>query len=744
MMKCEGRAADGGQEASDAEQRTGRAGRSRGMCLAAASAGAMALSGVASGQAGDPAGEAFEAEQRQEIVTVYGTSNPLPAFEYPGQVSVITNDDIELRAPSTVSDLLRDVPGMAFSGGPRRTGEVPSLRGFSGQNVLILLDGARQSFTSAHDGRSFVDPALLGSVEIVRGPASALYGSGAVGGVLALESADAEDLLRDGESWGARLRAGYQSVNEETLTSFTAYTNTGAFDGLASIGLRQSGDIKLGDGSTLPSDDEIMTGLIKGRYDVTDALSLEASWQRFDNSAFEPNNGQGTLGTGDSVLDRNVDKDITTDTYRLGAGFNPVSDLIDAHLTAYHTITEVDEFDATVPRSISRKIETTGLSARNASRFDLGPVQTTLTIGADWYRDEQSGFDSAATDGVRGGVPDAESEFMGLFAQLEVVAERPLGLPGELIVIPGLRHDEFSSESSSVTGKNEDDALSPRIAASYGPAGWFRIFGSYAEGFRAPSVNELYLDGTHFEVPHPVLFNPGMGSFVFVTNEFIPNAGLKPEKTDTVEFGAGLDFQDLVASGDRLQAKLSWYQSDVEDLINLSVDFAYDGTCFAPPFFPCTAGTTRSANVASAELEGVEGELRYDSDRSYVRASYTSIEGTDLATGSDLGTLTPDRVALDLGLKAHEWDAIFGLRIQHASDFTRRESDGAGGFTVAETRDAYTVADVYASWTPGFANGVRIDAGIDNVFDERFERVFEGVYQPGRNYKIAASWQFGG
>ena len=714
------------------------------MRAALASVSAIAIAGGALAQdAGEP-DVAGDAEQREETVTVYGTSNPIPVFDYPGQVTVIDRDEIELRSPSAVSDLLRDVPGMEFSGGPRRTGEVPSIRGLSGQNVLILLDGARQSFTSAHDGRFFVDPALIGTAEVVRGPASALYGSGAVGGVLALESSDASDLLREGETWGARLRGGYQSANEEGFASLSAFTNTGKLDALASIGLRQSSDIELSDGSTLPSDDEIVTGLLKGSYALTDALSLEASWQRFGNSAVEPNNGQGLTGQGDGVLGEDFEKDITSDTFRLGAAYNPASDLIDSQLTVYQTLTEVEEFDATIPRTISREIETTGISARNAARFDLGPVATTFTVGGDWYRDEQTGFDSETGDGVRGGVPNAQSEFMGLFAQLEAVAERPLGLPGELIVIPGVRYDEFTSESDSVEGKNEDDAISPRLAASYGPVNWLRVFASYSEGFRAPSVNELYLDGTHFEVPHPILFDPSVGSFVYVTNEFIPNANLRPEKTETAEFGVGVDFKDIVSPGDRLQAKVSYFESDVEDLINLNVDFAYDGTCFAPPFAPCTAGTTNSANVSNAELEGVEGEIRYDSDRSYVRASYSTIEGTDVETGSDLGTLTPDRFTVDLGLKAHEFDTVAGIRIQHASDFARRESDGAGGFTVAETRESYVVADVYASWTPSFAPGVRVDAGIDNVFDEQFERVFEGVYEPGRNYKLALSYQFGG
>ncbi|MCR9077710.1 MAG: TonB-dependent hemoglobin/transferrin/lactoferrin family receptor [Hyphomonadaceae bacterium] len=690
--------------------------------------------------------DAGDDELREDTITVYGTSNPLPVFDYPGQVTVVDRDALETLAPSTISDALRDVPGLDFSGGPRRTGELPSIRGLSGQNVLILLDGARQSFTSAHDGRFFVDPELIGTAEVVRGPASALYGSGAVGGVLAFESVDAAHLLRDGETWGARARVGYQSVNEERLASITAFTQQGNFDGLASFGIRQSGDIELASGADLPSDDDIQTALVKGTYTLTDALTIDGSWQRFTNSAIEPNNGQGTAGTGDGVLDRNVDKDITTDTFRVGLNFNPAdNDWLDVALTAYQTSSDVNEFDATVPRTTMRDIETTGFSARNASRFTIGSAETTLTIGGDWYEDEQTGTDDQTTDGTRGGVPNGESEFMGVFAQLESVIETSAG---QFVVIPGVRFDEFESSSSIAPGQdNSDNAVSPRFAASYAPQGaeWLRLFGSYAEGFRAPSINELYLDGVHFSIPHPVLFNPAMGSFVLAPNNFIPNPDLVPEETQTVEFGAGVDFKQIFVPSDRFQAKVSYFETEADDLINLSVNVAPAATCFAPPTFqPCNWGTSESANVDQAELEGWEGELHYDSDRFFARASFSSIEGTNLADGSDLGALTPDRTAVNLGLKLPEWNALVGARVQHAGDFEQRVSDGAGGFTLQDERDAYVVLDLYATWRPDFVDGLRLDLGVDNVLDEQFERTFAGAVEPGANVKLAASWQFGG
>lgn len=686
---------------------------------------------------------ADEAEQRQDAVTVYATSNPLPVFDYPGQVTVISRDTLELIQPSAMSDLLRDVPGVEFSGGPRRTGEIPSIRGLGRENVLILLDGARQSFISAHDGRFFLDPELVRTVEVVRGPASALYGSGAVGGVLAFETVTAADLLREGEAFGGRVRSGYQSVNEEWLTSLTLYGRQGGLDGLASFGLRNSGDISLASGADLPSDDEITTGLIKLGYQVSDALSVDLAWQKFSNSAVEPNNGQGTGSTGDATLDRDVNKDVSSETWRAGLAFNPASRLIDARLTVYNAVTGVDELDASISRRTLREIETNGVGLRNASRFDLAGIEATLTVGGDWYEDKQVGTDTAADGGIRGGVPNGSAEFTGIFAQLEAEVVRPFGLPGRLIVIPGVRHDAFESVSDLSPEKSSDSQVSPRLGASYAPADWLRVFASYSEGFRAPSLNELYLDGVHFPVPHPVLFNPATGQFVFVNNNFVPNPDLKPESSETVEVGLGLDFSDIAARGDRFQGKISYFESDVSDLINLTVDFSYDPTCFiAPAFFPCTAGTTNSANIDGAKLKGWEAEASYEAPRWYARLSASTLEGRNTATGEDIGTLTPDRLALDLGLKLTEWNTRLGTRIQAADEFERRGLSG-DSLAIVERRPGYVVLDLYASWRPDFLEGLRIDAGIDNIFDHKYERVFEGVSEPGRNFKIAMSWQFG-
>ncbi|MGB3455842.1 MAG: TonB-dependent receptor plug domain-containing protein, partial [Litorimonas sp.] len=406
----------------------------------AGNAGVLALI-VAAGLAGPARADAegtsdvSDTDAYEDVITVYGTANPVDLLDYPGQVGVITRDEIEIFAPSSISDALRDIPGVEFSGGPRRSGETPSIRGRGGENVLILLDGARQSFISAHDGRFFLDPDLVKTAEVVKGPASSLYGSGAVGGVLAFETVDAADFLQDGETAGARLRLGYQSVNEDLLGTLTAYTRQGALDLVGSVGLRGSGDIELGSGASLPSDDDIQNYLLKAGYTFSDAFSVEGSYQRFQNSAVEPNNGQGV------AIGNDVDKDIATDTVRVTARFDPASALIDTTLTAYVTDTAVEEFDPSIDRTTLRDIETTGVNLRNTALLDLAGLETRLTFGGDWYRDEQVGTDDNSADNSRAGVPDGRADFLGLFAQAE--ARLALGGGLDLLVIPGIRYDSF-------------------------------------------------------------------------------------------------------------------------------------------------------------------------------------------------------------------------------------------------------------------------------------------------------------
>ena len=668
-----------------------------------------------------------ENNTEDDVIVVNATRTNLSNFDYPGMTSAITLESLDAERPGDLSELLEDVPGVGIGAGPRRTGQTVALRGLGRESVTLLVDGARQNFDSAHDGVLFLDPSLLSRVETVRGSSAALYGSGAAGGVIAFETLEPDDVLTDDEQFGARASAGYRSVNEETRGAAAVFGRQGAFEGIAAIAVRDSGDIALSDGSDLPGSDEVFSSLLSGELDLSDAFEIEASWISFRNDATEPNNGQFAALA--DPLNPLMAKDVASDSYRVGFEFNPNSDLINLIVTPYYNEGTVDERDLTSGRFISRDLTTTGIRAENRAEFVLGATEFALVTGAEFYEDEQSGFDSTGTNGVRGGVPNGSVEFTGVWAQLE--AELDLGAAGSLIVLPGVRFDNFES-TSDLAASNEDDAVSPRLAASWAITENVRLFGSWGEAFRAPSLNELYLGGTHFSLPHPVL-----GPMTFITNEFIPNPNLKPEKTETLELGAGFMTSGLFSDRDRLEVKGAWYRTEGEDFINTAVNFSFDPTCFAPPFFaPCSAGTSFAENLISAELEGFEIAAHYQNGPFELSGAVFDIDGEDEATGDPVGSLQPLSGFIRANYTFAAQNLTLGGRLGFAADFDKVTDP-------TEERDGYTVVDLIAGWSPLGEDQVRVNFAVENVFDTEYERVFAGVYEPGRSVRIDLTWTGG-
>ncbi len=707
----------------------------------------LALFGAAGG-ATLAAGAAQAAEMASgdlDEITVYAMRNPIEAFDYAGQVSVIPKDIIEDFNPSTLADIFDAVPGAAIGGGPRRNGMTPDVRGLSGEGVLILFDGARQSYLSGHDGRFFVDPELVRAVEVVRGPTSALYGSGALGGVIAVRTITAADFLEEGERAGVKVSSGYQSVNDEWRVGATGVwrSEDDKVDVVGNFTLRNSSDIELGSGLTLEADDEILSSLLKTTFRPNEEWTLSASWMRYGGNSIDPNNPQGNNPAGPG--NENVDRDIDSNTLQATANYNPSTNLIDANLVGYFTKNTVTEDEVDTTRVVSREVETFGISLDNRSRFEMGPAALTFTYGGEFYRDEQVGRDNMTADMTRGGVPDATAKFYGAFAQAELSVKGPVGV---FTLVPGVRWDRFENDAVGEPSTS-DEAVSPKVGATWKPVPQLLVFGNWSEAFRAPSFNEIYADDIHFQIPNlsvPGPFGP-FGPPAFVTNFFIPNPDLTPEESETWEAGAGVDFENILFDGDSFMAKGSYYQSDVTNLIDLEVNIPF--TCFLTPdqLFPgappCGSGEafgnySRNVNVTNAELDGVELEAQYDSRYVWLRGNFATIDGRDVDNDDYVGVLAPRTIFLDGGLKFFGGDFRLGARVSIASDFDKVNDP-------ANARDGYAVGDVYAVWQPleGPWKGLRVDLGADNVTDADYEVVAAGVSQPGRNFKAAISWRQG-
>ncbi len=693
----------------------------------------VSLAALCLGAWGAAAQEIEEAEEDPVAIilpeiSITATRSPIAAFEYPGMVSVVGRDEIETMQPSSPDDILKWIPGVESVGGPRRIGEVPTIRGFSGPDVVVLIDGARQNFNAGHDGRYFIDPSMVESVEVLRGPASSLYGSGGTGGVIEYRTLEAADFLDPGETAGFRVGTGYQTAFHEIVGTATGFARpTDDIDMIASITGRDSGSIELGNGTELDrTDDDIFAALLKSSWQFATFQELSAGINHYEDNAEEPNNGQGAGGNDI------VNKKINTTTFTLGYDWDdPGNPWIDLDVGLYYTMTDDTglRLDANgtgnAGEQFSRTVDTTGLRVDNRSSFMLGEdAGLTLTYGVEAYRDIQDG-DQAGFN--RDGVPDATANFAGTFVQGEFDIAEPLGfVPGRLLLLPGLRYDDYKT-TSDVAADNSNDHVSPRFGASYLPTDWLMVFGNYAQAFRAPTFDELYLSGVHFRIP----IGPG------ITNRFIANPDLQPQVTTTKEFGVGLTFDNLTEPGDLFQFKMSRAFIDGSNFIDLNV------TQPSPfvncnPFIPGNCdGTTQAVNVADARLWSTEAEASYENSRFILNAGYSQIDGKDLATGNRLGVLTPNELLLGAAVKLPEFDALVGWRMTGAWAFDKVN-------TPADERGGYAVQDFYAAWQPGgdLFEGLRIDLGVDNAFDKAYSRVATDTYEAGRNWKAGASYTF--
>ncbi|MCE2484671.1 MAG: TonB-dependent receptor plug domain-containing protein, partial [Desulfurellaceae bacterium] len=228
----------------------------------------------------------------------------------PGHVSVIDRQDIERYQAQDLADLLRYEPGIDIVSGPRRITERPSIRGLSGTRVLLTVDGARLNYNTAHGGNlNFVDIESLERLEIIRGPASALYGSSALGGTINMLTKSGSEMLRPGQTVGARARWTFNSNNQELSEHVSLYGIIGKrFDYIVSYTRHDASDVETARDTIDNSGFRTNDVFLKSRYFVTERDTLSFTTQLFRDTSDIPfaSSDQYASRTQDDDTDRNL------------------------------------------------------------------------------------------------------------------------------------------------------------------------------------------------------------------------------------------------------------------------------------------------------------------------------------------------------------------------------------------------------------------------------------------------------
>ncbi|CAI0832572.1 TonB-dependent hemoglobin/transferrin/lactoferrin family receptor [Serratia proteamaculans] len=631
-----------------------------------------------------------------ETLTVAATGNARSSFEAPMMVTVIEGNSPESQTATSAADMLRRVPGLTINGTGRSNGQDVSMRGYGKNGVLTLVDGIRQGTDTGHIGATFLDPALVKRIEVVKGPAAMLYGSGALGGVIAYETVDAADLLLPGHDTGYRVYGTAGSGDHSLGMGASAYGKTDNLDGLLSFGTRDVGDLRQGNGFDAPNDETISNVLAKGTWKIDDAQSLSGDLRYYNNSAREPKNPQEpNFSRSNPMTQRSTIQRDAALSYKL----KPLNQQwLDADVKVYTSEVKINAHDAGSTDEF-RKQTTHGVKLENRTRlFADSFASHLLTYGSESYQQKQ------APGGATTSFPQAKIDFASGWLQDEITLR---DIPVTLLA--GTRYDNYKGSSQGHDDVNADK-WSSRGALTYSPTDWLMLFGSYSQAFRAPTMGEMYNDSRHF---------PG--------NYWVPNPNLRPETTSTAEYGFGLRFDDLLMAGDNLQFKASYFDTDAKDYISLYV----------------TRTQTASQNISRAKIWGWDTSLSYQTPWFNWDLAYNRTRGKDKSrsgelngnSGEWLSDINPDTVTSSLDVPLGEsglstgWVATFAERSTHVATGTAEQ----GG---------YGVNDFYLSYKGRERlQGVTTTVVLGNAFDKEYYSP-QGIPQDGRNAKLLVSYQW--
>ncbi|MCW8132370.1 MAG: TonB-dependent receptor, partial [Planctomycetota bacterium] len=475
------------------------------------------------------------APKRLDKVTVAATKSERNADFTPGEVGIVSREELQIRQPGTVEDVVKYLPGTEAIQGPRRIGQQPNIRGLDGPRVLVTVDGARMNFSSGHKGQTFVEPDYLKTVEVVRGPGSALYGSSALGGVMAMTTISPDDFLGKDDLVGFKVRGGYKGGEREWMWQPTVYGRLGRegagkkVEYLLSYTGRDAEDLRIGNGNSnlLDSAERIASGLgkIVGKPTKHDIASFSA--MVFNDTQKSPANTTVDTAPETPATSTLVDRTTRQTSYTLKYDHIDPADLLNFSLTAYRNEMRLKEDRVFEANQLDENgYKTWGVDARHSMTFRPGPATLRVTTGLEFYRDSQISESNRGAASAEVFFPEATADHLAPYIQGEFSFYDDL-----FVLIPGVRYTKYSMDSNN--GSQETSNWSPKVGAliklddeiGLQKGDYWVMEGNYGEAFRAPTFGELFISGTHFNVVEPIA--PG---FNFVTfGRFIPNPDLKPE-----------------------------------------------------------------------------------------------------------------------------------------------------------------------------------------------------------------------
>ena len=583
-----------------------------------------------------PAPVVAQAPKTLDPVVVTATKTETPQARLGAAVTVITGEEIQEKNYVTLEDALRNVPGVDVqrSGGLGKTSAI-RIRGASEQQVQVMVDGMRvKSPTLGQTELSDISLDAIERIEIVRGPQSTLHGADAIGGVVNI-------ITKKGQgppSGAVRLEAGSFETYREQATlsgSWKAFSYTVSGSHYDTRGYLRN--------------DDATQSAFAGRFDYEfpwhGTLTLTGRYTKTLTDL-------PVFSTNPTVFDPNSQQQSETWLYNIAYG-QRVTDWWETRLRYGQWLNRSGFQNPPPPGGFTTisQIDTERREAEWLNTFQLGPWDT-LTVG--WEHRDESGKNRATFR--------EEIDVLSWFAQNE------LRLFDRVILGGGVRHEDNSAFGEALTGRASVAVLIKETGT--------KLRAAWGEGFRAPTINDLFF--------------PGFG-----------NPNLKPERSESYEVGIDQRLWD-----NRIRLGVTYFHNQFSNLIEF---VAQPGFIFLPQ------------NVGRAVTEGVEFYSNVTPvDWLSLYANYTYTESEDIATHLPLRRFPRHRWTTGATVTWDRWQ-LFAEALAVTRQF---ETPAATGKNFNDGYFRIDLGGSYKIWGRAwFMERIDLIARFNNITDERYEEV---------------------
>jgi hemoglobin/transferrin/lactoferrin receptor protein len=715
-------------------------------------------------------------------LAVTATRTEVAIDEIPVTITVISHQDLARGLAADETDLFKDEPDVTFARDMRRFGATRlNIRGIENNRIAQIVDGVRlpdvydsggpTNFTFS--GPLGVSQDFLKRVEILRGSASSLYGSDAIGGVVGYLTLDADDIIKADKNYGAVYRFGYTGENNGFTNSLLGAWRGDMLDMMlgysrtdASEFNNQGGDNSTAVNRTKPNPQDVKEQGVIAKFtlrpneknklsltfegrdqdadvsikrlvaltpkttamegsDNTNRWRASVEWeQKPDNMFYDRLVLRGYHQQAETTNDNLQTRTNTSATCSGAAGagnnclvqqqFNITQDTTGGGIQL-ETASKIGQQGHlfTYGVDVSRL---TSEERRDATRFNLTTGTVSNTIAGDTF--PMRDFPKGITDTV------------GLFVQDEIsnLAD------GKLTLTPGLRFDRrklkpevdalfqkaLTANGRSAVQKTES-SFSPKLGAIWKLDPVWSLYGQVATGFRAPNYDEVN------------------GSFRNSIQQYAisPNADLDPETSLGVELGTKWHASNL-------NGQFAVYDNRYKDFIeNVRLTCPADPRCIAG-----VATTFINTNVSRVRIYGVEARTKWDFTPGWsIDSAVAYAHGENESSNQPLSSIEPARLSLALMRDAGNWGAE--ARIRSAVAVSRVDDSSGQQYKPA----GYVVTNLSAWWKP--FKDAEINVALNNLFDKKYflwsdirqadaadPAGVDFYSQPGRNVSASFAYHF--